>query len=46
MTYKTLADVMDALRPEMLAAYRKGDFPRASAPVFAEVAAETSGSAR
>ena len=46
VTYKTLADVMDALRPEMLAAYRKGDFPRASAPVFAEVAAETSGSAR
>ena len=46
VTYKTLADVMDGLQPEMLAAYRNGDFPRASEPVFAEVAAETSGSAR
>jgi len=46
VTYKTLADYMDQLQPDMLAAYRKGDFPRASAPVFAGVAAETSGSAR
>jgi hypothetical protein len=34
------------LQPEMLAAYRNGDFPRAREPVFAEVAAETSGAAR
>ncbi len=46
VTYKTLADVMDKLQPDTLAAYRKGDFPRASEPVFAGVAAETSGSAR
>jgi hypothetical protein len=45
VTYKTLADYMDTLKPDMLAAYRKGDFPRASAPVFAGVTAaeETSG---
>ncbi len=41
VTYKALADYMDSLRPEMLAAYRKGEFARASAPVFA--GAETSG---
>lgn len=48
VTYKTLADYMDQLKPEMLAAYRKGDFPRASAPVFAGVAAgaATSGSSQ
>ena len=48
VTYGTLADYMDSLRPDMLAAYRKGDFPRASAPVFARVAAttETSGAAQ
>ncbi len=45
VTYTTLADYMDRLQPEQLAAYRKGDFPRASEPVFAGVAAprETSG---
>lgn len=45
VTYRTLADYMDSLKPEMLSAYRKGDFPRASEPVFAGVAAtaETSG---
>jgi len=46
VTYKTLADFMDKVQPDMLAAYRKGDFPRASEPVFAGVAAETSGAAR
>jgi hypothetical protein len=46
VTYKALADVMDGLQPEMLAAYRNGDFPRASEPTFAEVGVETSGSAR
>ncbi|MFN3349241.1 polysaccharide deacetylase [Pseudorhodoplanes sp.] len=46
VTYRTLADYMDQLKPEMLAAYRKGDFPRASEPVFAEVSTETSGAAR
>jgi hypothetical protein len=48
VTYRTLADYMDTLKPDMLAAYRKGDFPRASAPVFAGVAAttETSGAAQ
>jgi hypothetical protein len=48
VTYKTLANYMDSLKPEILAAYRKGDFPRASAPVFARVtpATETSGAAR
>jgi peptidoglycan/xylan/chitin deacetylase (PgdA/CDA1 family) len=46
VTYKTLADVMDGLRPETLAAYRNGDFPRAGEPVFAAVGVETSGSAR
>ncbi len=46
VTYRTLADVMDKLQPEQLAAYRKGDFPRASEPAFAGVTAETSGAAR
>jgi peptidoglycan/xylan/chitin deacetylase (PgdA/CDA1 family) len=44
VTYKTLADFMDGLSPVALAAYRKGDFPRASEPVFA--GAETVGVAR
>jgi hypothetical protein len=46
VTYRTLADFMDALKPETLAAYRKGDFPRAGEPSFAEAAPETSGVAR
>lgn len=48
VTYGTLADYMDSLRPDMLAAYRKGDFPRASEPVFAGMASttETLGAAR
>lgn len=48
VTYKTLADFMDRLQPEVLAAYRNGDFPRAGEPVFASVGAatETSGAAR
>jgi hypothetical protein len=46
VTYRTLADVMDKLQPDMLAAYRKGDFPRASEPAFAGVAAETVGAGR
>jgi hypothetical protein len=33
-TYTRLADFMDAQRPDVLAAYRKGDFPRASAPTI------------
>ncbi len=33
-TYAKLADFMDAQRPEVLAAYRKGEFPRASAPTI------------
>jgi hypothetical protein len=37
VTYKALADYMDQLKPEMLAAYRKGEFPRASEPVFASI---------
>jgi peptidoglycan/xylan/chitin deacetylase (PgdA/CDA1 family) len=32
VTYSRLADFMDGLRPETLAAYRNGDFPRAGAP--------------
>jgi hypothetical protein len=39
VTYRALADFMDTLKPETLAAYRKGDFPRASEPVFAGIAA-------
>jgi hypothetical protein len=31
-TYEKLADFMDRLAPETLAAYRKGDFPRAARP--------------
>lgn len=47
VTYKALADFMDTLKPETLAAYRKGDFPRAGEPAFAGVAAdETAGVAR
>lgn len=47
VTYKALADFMDALKPETLAAYRKGDFPRAGEPVFAGIAeTETAGVAR
>ena len=46
VTYRTLADVMDKLQPDMLAAYRKGDFPRASEPAFAGVAVETVGAGR
>jgi hypothetical protein len=45
VTYKALADFMDTLKPDRLAAYRKGDFPRANEPTFAGVA-ETSGVAR
>ncbi|MGD9923455.1 MAG: polysaccharide deacetylase [Pseudorhodoplanes sp.] len=37
VTYRALADFMDALKPETLAAYRKGDFPRAGEPAFAGV---------
>jgi peptidoglycan/xylan/chitin deacetylase (PgdA/CDA1 family) len=43
VTYKTLADFMDRLQPEQLAAYRKGEFPRASEPAFAGMTAETVG---
>ena len=32
MTYAKLADFMDGQNPEMLAAYRKGDFARAGDP--------------
>ena len=32
ITYAALADFMDAQHPDTLAAYRKGDFPRASQP--------------
>ena len=45
VTYKTLADFMDRLAPEMLAAYRNGDFERV--PVQAsDVASATLGGAR
>ena len=43
VTYRTLADFMDTLAPEMLAAYRKGDFPRATEPAVAEIAAQPAG---
>lgn len=33
-TYEKLADFMDGLKPEALAAYRKGEFARAPAPTF------------
>jgi peptidoglycan/xylan/chitin deacetylase (PgdA/CDA1 family) len=46
VTYKALADYMDALKPEMLAAYRKGDFPHASEPVVAGVPARETVGAR
>jgi len=34
VTYAKLADFMDGQNPESLAAYRKGDFPRAPLPAF------------
>ena len=34
VTYSQLADFMDAQHPEALAAYRKGDFPRADKPTI------------
>jgi len=34
ITYTALADFMDAQNPDTLAAYRKGDFPRAGAPTI------------
>ena len=34
ITYAKLADFMDRQNPETLAAYRKGDFPRAPLPSF------------
>ncbi len=34
ISYEKLADVMDKLAPETLAAYRNGDFPRAELPVL------------
>jgi hypothetical protein len=37
VSYARLADFMDAQTSEKLAAYRKGDFPRAGTPRFAEV---------
>jgi hypothetical protein len=47
VSYSTLADFMDKLQPEVLAAYRKGEFARAGEPGFAGVAAaETEGAAR
>jgi hypothetical protein len=45
VTYRTLADFMDGLSPETLAAYRKGDFPRASEPAF-DVASRPAGEVR
>jgi len=33
-TYEKLADAMDALAPETLAAYRNGNFPRAEQPIL------------
>jgi hypothetical protein len=44
VTYRTLADFMDGLSPETLAAYRKGDFPRASEPF--DVASRPAGEVR
>ena len=41
VSYKALADFMDSLAPQTLAAYRKGDFPRAAEPAVAEIAPET-----
>lgn len=47
VTYRALADFMDTVKPDTLAAYRKGDFPRAREPTFAGIAAdETAGVAR
>ena len=34
MTYAKLADFMDQQSPETLAAYRKGEFARASTPAI------------
>jgi hypothetical protein len=34
ISYETLADVMDKLAPETLAAYRNSDFPRAELPIL------------
>jgi peptidoglycan/xylan/chitin deacetylase (PgdA/CDA1 family) len=34
ISYEKLADVMDKLAPETLAAYRSGDFPRAGLPIL------------
>jgi hypothetical protein len=34
ISYETLADVMDKLAPEALAAYRNGAFPRAELPIL------------
>jgi hypothetical protein len=34
VTYAKLADFMDGQNPETLAAYRKGDFARATTPAF------------
>jgi hypothetical protein len=34
ISYEKLADFMDALAPETLAAYRNGDFPRAELPIL------------
>ena len=36
-TYEKLADFMDGLPPETLAAYRRGEFPRAEQPAFGVV---------
>lgn len=45
VSYRTLADFMDKLSPETLAAYRSGDFPRAEEPAF-DVAAARAEAAR
>ena len=34
VSYAKLADFMDRLQPDTIAAYRKGDFPRAGAPLL------------
>jgi len=39
-TYERLADFMDALAPETLAAYRNGEFPRAERPAMSVVRLE------
>jgi hypothetical protein len=45
VTYKTLADYMDGLSPQTLAAYRKGDFERVDQPAFG-VASRPAGEVR